>query len=73
MFAKLTGIGGGEIVGGPESRENGRFAWLVDPEGNKVELWEPMTWDDKNKRARDALPTPPDNRRQRTVCSAARR
>ena len=21
--------------------ENGRFAWLLDPEGNKVELWEP--------------------------------
>jgi predicted enzyme related to lactoylglutathione lyase len=20
---------------------NGRFAWVVDPEGNKVELWEP--------------------------------
>ena len=20
---------------------NGRFAWIVDPEGNKVELWEP--------------------------------
>jgi predicted enzyme related to lactoylglutathione lyase len=21
--------------------ETGRFAWVVDPEGNKVELWEP--------------------------------
>jgi len=21
--------------------ENGRFAWIVDPEGNRVELWEP--------------------------------
>ena len=21
--------------------ENGRFAWIVDPEGHKVELWEP--------------------------------
>ena len=20
---------------------NGKFAWVVDPEGNKVELWEP--------------------------------
>ncbi len=20
---------------------NGRFSWLIDPEGNKVELWEP--------------------------------
>ena len=29
------------ILKGPESHENGRFAWLVDPEGNKVELWQP--------------------------------
>ncbi|MFK8015085.1 MAG: VOC family protein [Gammaproteobacteria bacterium] len=34
---------------GPESHENGRFAWIIDPDGNKVELWEPMAWDDKNK------------------------
>ena len=40
-----------EIVGGPESHENGRFAWIMDPDGNKVELWEPMLWDDKNKGA----------------------
>ena len=24
-----------------EETENGRFAWVMDPEGNKVELWEP--------------------------------
>ena len=40
---------GVEIVGGPESHENGKFAWVMDPEGNKVELWEPMAWDEKNK------------------------
>jgi len=22
-------------------REDGRFGWFVDPEGNKIELWEP--------------------------------
>jgi len=38
-----------EIVGGPESHENGKFAWIIDPDGNKVELWEPMIWDEKNK------------------------
>ena len=38
-----------DIVNGPESHENGKFAWVMDPEGNKVELWEPMIWDDKNK------------------------
>jgi predicted enzyme related to lactoylglutathione lyase len=39
------------IVAGPESHENGKFAWIMDPDGNKVELWEPMLWDDKNKGA----------------------
>jgi predicted enzyme related to lactoylglutathione lyase len=33
---------GVEIVSGPESHEHGKFAWIMDPEGNKVELWEPM-------------------------------
>ena len=37
------------IVAGPESHENGKFAWIVDPDGNKVELWEPRLWDEKNK------------------------
>jgi len=36
---------------GPESHENGKFAWIIDPDGNKIELWEPMLWDDKNKDA----------------------
>jgi predicted enzyme related to lactoylglutathione lyase len=40
---------GVEISKGPESHENGKFAWIMDPDGNKVELWEPMLWDDKNK------------------------
>jgi predicted enzyme related to lactoylglutathione lyase len=32
------------IVKGPEQAENGKFAWILDPEGNKVELWEPREW-----------------------------
>lgn len=40
---------GVEIVSGPESHENGKFAWIMDPDGNKVELWEPMLFDEKNK------------------------
>lgn len=39
------------IQAGPESHENGKFAWIMDPDGNKVELWQPMPWDDKNKGA----------------------
>ena len=38
-----------EILKGPESHENGKFAWLLDPDGNKVELWEPKNWDENNK------------------------
>lgn len=40
---------GVEILKGPESHENGKFAWILDPDGNKVELWEPMPWDESNK------------------------
>ena len=40
---------GVEIVGGPESHENGKFAWIMDPDGNKVELWEPMPSDEQSK------------------------
>lgn len=43
--------GGVEIIKGPESHENGKFAWIMDPDGNKVELWEPKVWDDRNKGA----------------------
>lgn len=37
---------GVEIVQGPESHQNGKFAWIMDPDGNKVELWEPRVWDE---------------------------
>ena len=50
MLAQLQ-RNGVEILKGPESHENGKFAWIVDPDGNKVELWEPMAWDEKNKQA----------------------
>jgi predicted enzyme related to lactoylglutathione lyase len=50
MLAQLRAAGV-EIVGGPESHENGKFAWILDPDGNKVELWEPKLWDERNKSA----------------------
>ena len=50
LLAQLRAAGI-EIVGGPESHENGKFAWIMDPDGNKVELWQPMRWDEKNKDA----------------------
>jgi predicted enzyme related to lactoylglutathione lyase len=50
LIAQLR-AGGVELVGGPESHENGKFAWIMDPEGNKVELWEPTAWDETRKGA----------------------
>jgi hypothetical protein len=41
----------GFYIGGPESHENGKFAWIMDPDNNKLELWKPKVWDDKNKGA----------------------
>jgi predicted enzyme related to lactoylglutathione lyase len=32
---------GVEIVPHREEAEYGKFAWVVDPEGNRIELWEP--------------------------------
>ena len=50
LLEKLR-AGGVEVIQGPESHENGKFAWIMDPDGNKLELWEPKLWDDKNKEA----------------------
>ena len=50
LIAQLKSSGV-EIHSGPESHENGKFAWIIDPDGNKVELWEPMLFDEKNKEA----------------------
>lgn len=30
-----------EIIKGPDTDDNGTFAWILDPDGNKVELWQP--------------------------------
>lgn len=40
MLAALR-ANGVEICKGPEKDENGKFAWILDPDGNKIELWEP--------------------------------
>lgn len=33
---------GVEQIGEMQSYEYGKFAWIMDPEGNKIELWEPI-------------------------------
>jgi predicted enzyme related to lactoylglutathione lyase len=45
MLAQLK-ENGVEIVKGPDTDFNGIFAWIMDPDGNKVELWEPMKADE---------------------------
>jgi predicted enzyme related to lactoylglutathione lyase len=36
--------GGGEVVGEIDDQPYGRFGWFLDPDGNKVELWEPKVY-----------------------------
>jgi predicted enzyme related to lactoylglutathione lyase len=33
--------GGAEVVGEVQDEPYGKFGWFIDPDGNKVELWEP--------------------------------
>ena len=32
---------GCDVVGEFDEAEQGKFAWVIDPEGNKIELWQP--------------------------------
>jgi catechol 2,3-dioxygenase-like lactoylglutathione lyase family enzyme len=40
LLARLRAKGV-EILKQDDNDENGRFAWILDPEGNKIELWQP--------------------------------
>jgi len=42
LFALLKELKeeGVTIVGEPMDEEYGKFGWIIDPEGNKIELWE---------------------------------
>jgi predicted enzyme related to lactoylglutathione lyase len=33
---------GVEVAGEMEVHDYGKFGWIIDPEGNKIELWEPV-------------------------------
>ncbi len=33
---------GVQVVGEMEEYDYGKFGWILDPEGNKIELWEPI-------------------------------
>lgn len=38
---KRVGAAGAEVLEAREEHDFGRFGWFVDPDGNRVELWEP--------------------------------
>ncbi|MEO7168274.1 MAG: VOC family protein [Chthoniobacterales bacterium] len=40
-LVKLLRAEGCEVVGEVEESDFGIFGWVMDPEGNKVELWQP--------------------------------
>lgn len=39
ILLKAEGV---EIVGEIEVHPYGKFGWIMDPDGNKIELWEPI-------------------------------
>ena len=39
---KLLKEEGVQVVGEMEEYDYGKFGWIMDPEGNKIELWEPI-------------------------------
>ncbi|MEO5949962.1 MAG: VOC family protein [Candidatus Saccharimonadales bacterium] len=49
LVADLTGLltllreEGCHVIGEFDEGEYGKFGWVLDPEGNKVELWEPFS------------------------------
>ncbi len=32
---------GCNVIDKTETSEEGKFGWIIDPDGNKIELWEP--------------------------------
>jgi predicted enzyme related to lactoylglutathione lyase len=41
MLAQLRGKGA-DVAGEPQEMDGvGRFGWVTDPEGNRIELWQP--------------------------------
>ena len=38
---RQVAAGGAQLVGDVQKSEYGGFGWFIDPDGNKVELWQP--------------------------------
>ena len=50
-------LAGGTIVGKPKGYPYGRFGWFLDPDGNKVELWQPPPADSPKSQSKRRRPT----------------
>jgi predicted enzyme related to lactoylglutathione lyase len=37
------------VVGDVQDSEYGKFGWIMDPDGRKIELWQPPDVDAENK------------------------
>ena len=37
---------GVQVVGDVQDSDHGKFGWIIDPEGRKIELWQPPDVDD---------------------------
>jgi len=38
---RRVALGGAEVLPEQEDQDFGKFGWFIDPDGNRVELWEP--------------------------------
>jgi predicted enzyme related to lactoylglutathione lyase len=38
---RALGAGGATVLEEREEHDFGRFGWFIDPDGHRVELWEP--------------------------------
>jgi predicted enzyme related to lactoylglutathione lyase len=45
MLLQVREAGGGQVIDKIMEEDNGRFGWVVDPDGNKIELWQPKKKD----------------------------
>ena len=42
ILLKILKEEGVTIVGEMQTYDYGKFGWILDPDGNKIELWEPV-------------------------------
>lgn len=64
---------GVEATAATEESEFGKFGWVMDPEGNKVELWQPPTPAKPKKKAKDAKAKKPKKSKDKPKASKGKK